>query len=146
MVGVRPMMNALGALEALTPSPLTTWRCAVPDAVRNALGTTTVREVALTKVAASGVVVPEGGAHVTVEWFVNPVPVMVTVVSAPPMLAAAGLFKLLLMTLLVPVMVGLALTEKLNPVDVTPPSITLTATGPALLIIAEVIGQPVGEQ
>jgi hypothetical protein len=62
----------------------------VPDAVRNALGTTAVREVALTKVAASRVVVPVGGAHVTVEWVVNPVPVMVTVVSAPPILALAG--------------------------------------------------------
>jgi hypothetical protein len=49
------------------------------------------------------------------------------------------------MTLLVLVMVGLALTEKLNAVDVAP-SITLTATGPALLIIAGVIGQPLGEQ
>ena len=58
--------------------------------MRNALGTTAVREVALTKVVVSGMVVPVGGAHVTVEWVVNPVPVMVTVVSAPPILALAG--------------------------------------------------------
>jgi hypothetical protein len=78
-------------VEALTPSPLTTWRCAVPDAVRNVLGTTAVREVALTKAAVSWYGPnPPGVVHVTVEWVVNPVPVMVTVVSAPPILALAG--------------------------------------------------------
>ena len=115
----------------------------MPDAVRNAVGTTAVREVALTKAAVSWYAVdPPGLVHVTVEWLVNPVPAMVTMVSAPPMLAAAGWLKLLLMTLLVPVMVGLALTAKSNAVDVAPLLITLTSLDPIVPIIVGVIGQP----